>query len=84
MKLIERFEVHFILFRRLVLMLSNGTVLSGAVIQIHEDFLTVHDKTFGPIDVSFQFIAAVAPYKSRSSSVRRLPVKKKKKSIKRI
>ncbi|NBD24780.1 hypothetical protein [Paenibacillus glycinis] len=61
MKMADRLENYFSLLRKITVLLSNGRIVRGHILQLHDDFLTVHDKTFGPIDIPFPSIVAVAP-----------------------
>ncbi|SEN94422.1 hypothetical protein [Paenibacillus sp. OV219] len=61
MKLIDRYNIYFLSLSKITVFLSNGRIVRGHIIQLHDDFLSIHDRTYGPIDIPFQSVVAVAP-----------------------
>ncbi|REE55425.1 hypothetical protein A8990_16917 [Paenibacillus taihuensis] len=71
MKLIDRYNIYFLSLRKVTVFLSNGRIMRGHIIQLHDDFLSIHDRTYGPIDIPFQSVVALAPMRNLSKRTKK-------------
>jgi len=66
LRLIERLINYETLLQQVIVYLNNGGFVTGTLVKVHRDFITVMAIPNGAIDIPFSSIVAISPINKKS------------------